>query len=231
MAKQNAKQQETVATETVSKTESFFENNNKVIMWILATLCVVVCAVFAFKYLYLDPREDKAADMMFEPQYYFDQGQYELALNGDENSAGFLEVADTYSGTKYGNLANYYAGVCYLKTGDSDNAALYLSKYRSVAKRSLPGQIINAQCYGLQGDIAVDKSDYNTALNLYEKAIKASNNEYFTPLYMYKKALVHEKLGSTDEAKELYEQILTSYPESALETDAQKRLGVLSQTK
>ena len=230
MAKQNAKQQETVATETVSKTESFFENNNKVIMWILATLCVVVCALFAVNY-YRALREYKAADMFFGPQHYFEKEQYELALNGDENSAGFLEVADTYGRTKYGNLAKYYAGVCYLRTGDWDNAALYFSKYRSVAKRSLPGQIINAQCYGLQGDIAVDKGDSNTALNLYEKAIKASNNEYFAPLYMYKKALVHEKLGSTDEAKELYEQILTSYPESAFETDAQKRLGVLSQTK
>ena len=40
-----------------------------------------------------------------------------LALNGDGNYLGFIDIAKSYKFTKTGNLANYGAGICYLHLG------------------------------------------------------------------------------------------------------------------
>ena len=39
-------------------------------------------------------------------------------MNGDGTNPGFIQILDQYGSTKSGNLAKYYLGICYLKTGD-----------------------------------------------------------------------------------------------------------------
>jgi hypothetical protein len=51
---------------------------------------------------------------------------YKLSLNGSEGKFGFIKIADEYSGTDAGNLANYYAGMAYLNTGKYNEAIDYL---------------------------------------------------------------------------------------------------------
>jgi hypothetical protein len=43
----------------------------------------------------------------------------------------FIKIADEYSGTDAGNLANYYAGMAYLNTGKYNEAIDYLNKFKS----------------------------------------------------------------------------------------------------
>ena len=52
-----------------------------------------------------------------------------LALNGDGNYLGFLDIAKDYKLTKSGNLAIYSAGICYLHLGNYQEAIDYLNKY------------------------------------------------------------------------------------------------------
>jgi len=53
---------------------------------------------------------------------------YDTALNGDSlGYTGFLKVADEFSGTKSGKLANAYIGICYAQKGEYEKAATYLS--------------------------------------------------------------------------------------------------------
>jgi hypothetical protein len=57
----------------------------------------------------------EAADEMFVAQENFQQATngvasdslYKLSLNGSEGKFGFIKIADEYSGTDAGNLANY----------------------------------------------------------------------------------------------------------------------------
>ncbi|MBE6211180.1 MAG: tetratricopeptide repeat protein [Rikenellaceae bacterium] len=219
------KQQEAAIGEAVSKTESFLENHSKAIVWGLVALFVVVGAVYGYRKLVVEPRAEKASELMAEAQYRFEQAtpDYELALNGDENGAGFLDVIDQYGSTPAGNLAKHYAGVCYLKSGDLDTAAEYLAKFSPV--KGLPGEVVNAQNLGLQGDIAVDKGDYEAAVKFFAKAVKASDNIYTTPLYLRKQGLALQALGRNAEAVELFEQILADYPASMDAREAEKLIA------
>lgn len=59
-----------------------------------------------YKNLYADPREEKAQAALFKGQEYFEADAYAQALNGDSiGFAGFVKVADEYSGTKAAYLA------------------------------------------------------------------------------------------------------------------------------
>lgn len=225
MAKQNVTPQETAVEEAVSKTESFFENNSKLVVGVLVAIFVLAGGIYGYRKFVAEPRLEKAANLISEAQYRFEAAtpDYALALNGDENGAGFLEVIDNYGSTPSGNLAKHYAGICYLHLGDLDAAAEYLAKYSPV--KGLPGQIINAQNLGLQGDIAVEQGNLDKAAKLFDKAAKASDNTYTAPLYLRKQALVLMAQGKDKEAAEIAQQILNNYPASAEAREIEKLIG------
>ncbi len=219
------KQQEAAIGEAVSKTESFFENNSKAIVLAIVALFVVVGGGFGYRKLVVEPRAEKASELIAEAQYRFEaeNPNYELALNGDENGAGFLNVVEQYGSTPAGNLAKHYAGICYLKSGDKESALEYLKAFSPV--KGLAGQVVNAQNLGLQGDIAVENGDYEAAVKLFEKAVKSSDNLYTTPLYLRKMGLALKALGRNAEATAAFEKILAAYPASIDAREAEKLIA------
>lgn len=222
MTKQN--EQEALGT-AMNKTEMFFEKNSKSMIIALLALFVLAAAIFGYRQLISQPRERKAAEMIAQAQYRFESTtpEYQLALEGDANGPGFLDVIDQYGSTRAGNLAKHYAGICYLRLGDLDNAATYLAKYKPA--KGIPAEIVNAQNIGLQGDIAVEKGDYAAAIKLFEKAAKISDNNLTAPMYLRKAGLAEQAQGNEQKAAAFYEEILTSYPASMEARDAEKLLG------
>lgn len=226
MAKQNVAGQETLG-EAMNKTELFFEKNGRKMTYIFLVLLVLAALVYGYRALIVQPRVEKAAEMIAEAQNRFDavNPDFELALLGDANGAGFLDVIEKYGSTPSGNLAKHYAGICYLRTGDLENAAKYLAQFSTL--KGLPGAIINAQNYGLQGDVAVERRDYAAAVKFYDKAVKAADNNLTAPTYLRKAGLAEQALGNDSQAAAYYEEILTSYPASMEAREAEKLLGTL----
>ena len=208
----NNKQENTyeeVVTETVGKTEAFLEKNQKLVTWVLVAIFVVIGGYFANKYLIAQPRAEKASAEMFAAIQNFNAEEWQVALDGDGNYAGFLEVIDNYGSTPQASLAAHYAGICYLKLGDKENALEYLAKYN--ATKGAPAEIVNAQNYGLQGDIVADGGDLKKAAALYRKAIEASENSLTTPCYLKKLGLVEEAMGNTAAALAAYQRIADEF--------------------
>lgn len=224
MAKQPTAGQETLG-EAMNKTELFFENNGRKLTYVFLALLVLAGVIFGYRTLIAQPRAERAAEMIAEAQNRFEaeNPDYELALTGDANGAGFLDVVEQYPSTASGNLAKHYAGICYLRQGDLENAAVYLAKYSPV--KGIPGAIINAQNLGLQGDVAVEQGDYAAAVKFYEKAVKAADNNLTAPMYLRKAGLAEQAQGNTQRAAEFYERILASYPASMDAREAEKLLG------
>lgn len=218
-------QQEAAVVEAVSKTEQFFQQNGKNVVIALVVVVLLVVGGYLYKSLVIDSNEQKASEMIVEAQDRFagENPDFALALNGDENGAGFLEVAEQYGSTAAGNIANHYAGICYLRLGDLENAEKYLAQYDAVDE--LAGEVVNAQNLGLRGDIAVDKGEYEAAVALYKKAVAASENIFTAPLYLYKQVLAYAALGNKAEAQKCFEALQSNYPMSAEVRDAEKVLG------
>ncbi|MBR5464514.1 MAG: tetratricopeptide repeat protein [Alistipes sp.] len=224
MAKQNIAEPEALG-QAMSKTELFFENNGRKVTYAFLALLVLGLAIYGYRALVVTPRVEKAAELIAEAQARFnaETPDFELALNGDANGAGFLDVIDQYGSTASGNLAKHYAGICYLRTGDLEQAAAYLKKFKTV--KGLAGAVINAQNWGLQGDIAVEMGDYKAAADFFKKAVEAADNNVTAPLYLRKAGMAEQAAGNTEAAKKLYEQITTQYPASMEARDADKLIG------
>ena len=220
-------QQEAAVAEAVSKTEQFFQENGKKVVIAVVAIVVVAVAGYLYKSLVIDANAEKASELIIEAQDRFgvQNPDFALALNGDENGAGFLDVVEQYGSTAAGNLAKHYAGICYLRLGDLENAEKYLSMYKSV--NELGAEVVNAQNLGLRGDIAVERGEYEAAVALYKKAVAASENVYTAPLFLYKQLLAYVALGNKAEAQKCYDTLQAQYPISVEAREAEKVMGTL----
>ena len=194
--------------QALSKTEQFIETNQKKITYIIGSIVAVIALYFVYQNMYLAPLEEDAQTEMFMAELYFQKDSFALALNGDEQYEGFLSIADDYGLTKAGNLANYYAGLCYLNLGEFENAIDYFSDFSS------EDIILSSLALGCIGDCYAELDEIETALDFYKKASKNSENEFTTPRYLMKQARILESQEDFDAAKEIYVRIKENYTES-----------------
>jgi tetratricopeptide (TPR) repeat protein len=145
---------------------------------------------------------------MYMAEQYFEKDSFNLALNGDGNYLGFLDIIDDYSITPQAKLARYYAGISYLHLGKYDEAIDYLGGFKT------KDVILKPVAIGALGDAYLEKGDESKALNQYNKAISASDNEMSTPIYLMKAGRLSEKMNKPGKALEYYTKLKEKYPES-----------------
>jgi TolA-binding protein len=201
--------------EKLEGAENWLEQNPKIVVGIAAAILIVVGGYFAFNY-YKDNQNNLAQNEMFQAVYYFEADSLDKALNGDGNNLGFLQIIDEFGITDAANLANYYAGVSYLKQGKFELARLYLNDF------SASDLLIQARAYSLLGDSYMEEEKFDDAAKYYNKAANYKPNKYFSPSYLMKEALAYEKLNQNDKAIEAYEKIITQYWESSEYQNARK---------
>lgn len=192
----------------LTRTEQFLESNSKLIGIVIGTIVVVAVGYLGLNKFYLEPRSKDAQEQMFMAQNYFEKDSFNLALNGDGNNPGFLDIIDDFGSTDAGNLSRYYAGVSYLNMGQYDNAITYLKKFST--KDLLLGPI----SVGAQGDAQLELGKTDKALDLYTEAYKMNDNELTTPVYMLKAGELLESSSKQEEALKIYEAIKLKFPES-----------------
>ncbi len=214
MAKEVVTPQDEMLASAQTQGENFFEKNSKMVVVAIVVIFALAAAIFGYKKVIVEPRMNKAQEMLFEAQYQFESqnADFALALNGNENIPGFAQVVEQYGNTPAGNLARMYAAACSLRLGEFDQAQSYINSFKNV--KGVPGEIINAMAAGIKGDIAVEKGDNAGAAKLFEQAAKVSENDFTTPMYLRKAALAYKAMGDEAKAEELMKVINEQYPAS-----------------
>jgi tetratricopeptide (TPR) repeat protein len=192
----------------LTKTEQFLESNQKLIAIVIGSIVIVTVGYLGLNKFYLEPRDKDAQDQMFMAQNYFEKDSFNLALNGDGNNPGFLDIIDDFGSTDAGNLSNYYAGISYLHMGQYDNAIEYLKKFDT------DDVLLGPISIGAQGDAQLELGKTEKALDLYTKAYKMNDNELTSPIYMLKAGELLEGTNKSAEAMKIYETIKQKFPES-----------------
>ncbi|NOS93811.1 MAG: tetratricopeptide repeat protein [Cyclobacteriaceae bacterium] len=195
--------------------ENWAEKNLKVLAIGVGLVTLIVGGFFAFKQ-YVKQQDVVAQKDMFQAIHYFEADSLNLALNGDGNNLGFLQIIDDYSLTDAGNLANYYAGVIYLKQGKFPLAIFHLEDF------SANDLLVQARAYSLIGDAYMEQKKYDEAARYYDKASGYKPNKEFTPTYLMKAALAYEKLNDIEKAKAVYQTIIDTYFDSSEVQNAKK---------
>ena len=207
MAKQEIKQEQVLnVEEAVSRSEAFIEKNKKVISILVGALIVVIAAGVLVSTYVIKPREKKAAEALFVGEKYFQNGDYETALNGDQyDYAGFEAVADDYKCTKAGNLAKAYAGISLAKLGRYEEAIPMLKAFKGGDAMVAPSVLAAlGNCYAQVGEEA------KAAATLMKAAQEADNN-LLSPAYLIQAGQIFEKLGKNADALKAYQEVKTKY--------------------
>ena len=193
--------------ETLSKSEEFINNNKNKIFTVLGVIVVLLLGFSIFSYI-KNNQNNTAQEEMFQAVYYFEKDSLVQALNGDGNNYGFLEIIDEYGLSDEANLSKFYAGASYLKIGNYENAINYLDEFSS------SDLLIQARAYSLIGDAYVEIGDYDNAIYYFKKASNENPNEFFTPSYLLKLAIVYEETGDLESALDTYEEIIEEFKNS-----------------
>ena len=216
MAKKVNKTEEQLANveENLSKAGLFVVDNQEKIVKILG-LIVVVIAIFAlYTKFIVEPKEKEASEEMYIAEFYFQNNDYNKALNGDGQYSGFLTVADNYSSTNSGNLANYYAAICQMNLAPNDSINYYEDALNSLSDFDTDDEILYSLSTGLKGDANLELGNYDKALNYYISAANDYVNDFTTPYFMMKQAFVHELNEDYNSALKIYESIKEKYSQS-----------------
>lgn len=197
-----------IVEHALTSTEHFIERHQKTMIIAVIAVLVVVGGWLGFRRFIVEPREDEAKSQMFAAEQYFEKDSFNLALNGDGNYLGFLDIIDDYGITRTADLAHYYAGISYLNLGDYESAIEHLNEFK------LNDKLIKTVAIGAMGDAYMELGEQNKAIDHYLKAAKRKPNSFTTPLYLMKAAEIIEKSGSPERALGYYREIQEKYPES-----------------
>ncbi len=217
MAKEQQMDELDKMNNVLSTGEQWIEKNGKKLTTIVIIAILVVAGFLMLKQFYFAPMEEEAQNAMYKGEFYFEQDNFEVALNGNEaDFIGFKAIADEYSGTKAGNLANAYAGICAYNLGNNEEALEYLEAYDGDEPLLYPNIIaMIGNCYANMGD-------YDKAIKNFVEAAEEASNPVISPLFLVKAATVAEKTGDNAKALEFYQEIKDKYENSVIGQDIDK---------
>lgn len=202
---------------TASKSEEWIIKQQKNIFIVLTAIVAVILGYMAYQKYVAEPKELEAADELAFPKQYFDMAVtneaaadslFTMSLNGADGKYGLIDIADKYSETKAGNLANYYAGIAYLRIKDYKNAIAYLNDFTS------KDELLAPIAKGAIGDAFTDINQPKDALEYYEAAAEMRENAFTTPFYLFKAANTAFDLGEFEKAMKYFSKIKDEYPSS-----------------
>ncbi|MBL4707653.1 MAG: hypothetical protein JKY48_04345 [Flavobacteriales bacterium] len=221
MAKKTEENEELIVDvqEVYSKTETFIDDNKKTLSGIVTVLVVLIGSYFAYNSFIIAPLEEEAQKEMFMAEKHFRLDSMNLAIDGNQEFAGFIEIADKYSGTKAGNLANYYLGMAFLNIGDYQSAIDALNQFDG------DDEVLGTLTIGAIGDALLELGETQKAASQYKKAANRRDNEFTTPLFLMKAGKTYELASDFSSATEAYKTIKEEYKSSPEGSDIDKYIA------
>ena len=215
--------------DTASKSEQWIEKNSKLLFYSLVIVILLILGFLGYNKYVIEPQETAASNELSFPRKHFNEANtaagsdidslLQLGLDGVDNKFGFLDISEQYNGTKAANIANYYAGVSYLKMKEYQKAIEYLSKFNS------DDELLGPTALGAIGDAFADIDQAEDALDYYEKAANKKDNEFTTPLFLFKAGRTAMDLGQFSKAEKIFTKIKENYPSTDPGKDIDKYIN------
>jgi len=193
--------------ESLNQSEAFFLKYKKAVICAVVAIVVIIAGVVLYKTYVSGPNELKASTAIAKGQEYFAANDFQKALNGDSlNFKGFAKLADEYSSTAAGNLANLYAGLCYAKLDKWEDAVKYLEKWDGA-----DDQMISPAAIAALGNAYAHLNQLDKAVSNLKKAAEKADNNSLSPTFLVQAGEILESQGKNDEALKLYQTVKEKY--------------------
>ncbi len=216
--------------EAANKSEQWIEKNSKPLFLGLIAVAAIILGYLAYNKFISEPTELEASNELAYPRSFFDKAEkaagteadslYNLGLKGGvDGKYGFLDVANTFGSTKAGNIANYYAGISYLKMKKYEKAIEHLDQFSS------DDEVLGPTALGAIGDAFADLNQQEQALEYYEKAASKKANEFTAPMFLFKAGQTAMQLKQYSKAETLFSTIKEKYATTQVGRDIEKYIN------
>jgi len=205
--------------ETLTRTEQFIEGNQKTLTTLVTVIIVLVLGFILVKKYYIGGKEKEAQTQIWAAERYFEKDSLNLALYGDGNYLGFLDIVSDYRWTKTAHLAQYYIGIIYLHQREFDLAIKHLKKYKGRDK------MVRTMAMGGIGDAYMELGNAKRAAAQYEKAAKRAPNDFTSPMFYLKAGWAYEEQGDYKSALKMYEAIKYNHHGSNESREVEKHIA------
>ncbi len=208
--------------DTYENALSWYETNKK----LLTNVGIAIALLIAGGWFYYNndrTNNEKAANEFSKVFTYYDNGQYQLAINGipEKNIRGLQAIVSDYGSTHYGNIAQFYLANSYFNSGDFSKAMEAFEDADLEAPMLEASRIAGiAACYEVQ-------SNFQDAAKYFERAGKYSANDPNSAEYLANAARNYAKVGKKEQAIDLYKLIKKEHSSSAAAREAERYLDEL----
>lgn len=201
-----------------------YYQTNKAVVWGISVGLLLSAALIIGWVVWSQSQSDEAEILLGQAEELYLQGELQSALEGTETpyQPGFIQIAENYSGTQSGNLANYYTAVILYEQGDLPQALEYANKFRA------PEGIMGVGAVSLRAVLLSELGNYTEAAEGFLEAANWSENEATTPYNLLKAAENFELAGDLTRTRELLSEIESEYPNSPQAAEAKRFRGRLS---
>lgn len=175
---------------------------------------IAVGGFFGYQWSQKDKVNQEAQAAMITSVLYYEQDSMQKAINGDGQNSGLIDIVDEFGGSASGNLARYYLGTAYLKSGNLEEGIATLEEYKK------GNSMVSAAAYGALGYAHEQKGEFEEAAKSYQEAAHTpEDNMYSTPFYLLHAARNLESANKAPEALALYKEIKEKFPQSDASRD------------
>ena len=203
----NQQQAAPTMEQTLNQSEAFFLKYKKAIITVVVALIVIIVGAVLYKTYIAEPREQQASTAIARGQQYFEMGLFQQALEGDSTGyKGFAKLADEYSTTAAGNLANLYAGLCNAQLGKWEAAVKFLEAY-DLSEDAM----VSPAAMGALGNAYAHLNQLDKAVSTLKKAAEKADNNSLSPTFLIQAGQILESQGKNDEALKLYQTVKEKY--------------------
>ena len=203
----NQQQAAPTMEQTLNQSEAFFLKYKKAIITVVVALIVIIVGAVLYKTYIAEPREQQASTAIARGQQYFEKGLFQQALEGDSTGyKGFAKLADEYSTTAAGNLANLYAGLCNAQLGKWEAAVKFLEAY-DLSEDAM----VSPAALGALGNAYAHLNQLDKAVSTLKKAAEKADNNSLSPTFLIQAGQILESQGKNDEALKLYQTVKEKY--------------------
>lgn len=172
----------------------------RLIVYSIGGFLLLIVGFLAYRQFIYKPSAEKSKDAYWVGLNYAAKDSTDLAI--DELTG----VVKKYDGKIGGEDAQFVLARQYMVKGEFKKA---LNELEGV---DVNDTYISAMSIGLQGDCQSELGAYEKAYSLYLEAAEKNDNDFTTPMYLFKAGLCAEKNLDFSKAAECYTKIKDDYP-------------------
>jgi tetratricopeptide (TPR) repeat protein len=208
---------------TYFEATKWYEEHKKVVSSVVTGLVIVIIAAIVIRNNIVSSNEQATTELSKILKYY-DQGNYEAAINGipQENVRGLLAVVNEYGSTHAGEFAKFYLANSYYALGNYDKALEY---YLEV---DLKDDLLQASAYAGAASCYENKGNHSSAASYYEKAAMRGKENVQAAEQLQRAALNYAAAGNRGKAVELLKKIKKDFPTSSVAREVDRYMASIN---